>query len=483
MSGAGTSGPGLRPAAQAAPPRPPGPGPVQRSNRIYPRTVTGPFTRKRWFMVWLTQIVYFGTPWLRWDQRQAVLFDVETPRFYLFGIVLQPQELIFLVGLMVVLALALFFFTAVAGRLWCGYSCPQTVFSSIFLWIESRTEGDRPARMRLDREPWGTNKLLRKGAKHLLWGLVALATGFTFVGYFLPIHDLVRQTLTGGPTPWATFWVLFCALATYGNAGWLREQVCTFMCPYARLQSTMIDADSLVIAYDVARGEPRGARSRKALPGANGLGDCVDCAACVQVCPTGIDIRKGLQNECIACAACVDACDEVMDRLGFPKGLIRYASANALQHGWSRARMMRRLWRPRVLAYGALLGASAIALAAGLALRSPVAMDVIRDRGVMARIGNDGRIENVYRVQMTNHEQSRASYLLDVEGLPGLRVDDATTWTLEPGEVRPFTVRLSIPAQGPAAETPGARAITLTLTVAGTASPLLREPSTFIVPR
>ena len=466
----------LRPA-----PRPPGaPTP---STRIQPRAVTGTYTRRRWFMMWLTQLVFYVTPWLRWDGRQAVLFDVETPRFHVFGLVLQPQDLIFVVGLMVVLALTLFFFTAIAGRLWCGYSCPQTVYSSIYLWIEHRAEGDRPARLRLDRAPWSTEKLLRRGGKHLAWMLVALAFGFTFVGYFEPIDVLAGQVATATPTPWTTFWILCCALGVYGNAGWLREQVCTFMCPYARLQSTMIDADSLVIAYDVARGEPRGARSRKAASGAGGLGDCTDCGACVQVCPTGIDIRKGLQNECIACAACVDACDEVMDRMGYARGLVRYASANALANGWTRARMMQRLRRPRVLIYGAALLASMLGLVVTMALRSPVSMDVMRDRGIMARMGDGGRIENVYRVQLMNHSKTAADYVLSAEGLPGLRVDDATTWSLETGQVRPFTLRLSVPGDGDGGARPGTHAVTLLLSLRGRPEPLLREQTTFIVPR
>ncbi len=467
-------------------PRTPGapkPPPPPTQARIQPRAVTGTYTRRRWFMVWLTQLVYYGTPWLRWDDRQAVLFDVETPRFHLFGLVLQPQDLIFVVGLMVVLALTLFFFTAIAGRLWCGYSCPQTVYSSIFLWIEHRFEGDRPARLRLDRAPWTRDKLLRRGGKHLAWLLVALVFGITFVGYFEPIDVLARQVATVSPTPWTTFWILCCALGVYGNAGWLREQVCTFMCPYARLQSTMIDADSLVIAYDTGRGEPRGARSRKAASGDGGLGDCTDCGACVQVCPTGIDIRKGLQNECIACAACVDACDEVMDRMGYARGLIRYASANALAHGWTRARMMQRLRRPRVLIYGAALLVSVVGLVAAMALRTPVSMDVMRDRGIMARLGDEGRIENVYRVQLMDHSATDTDYVLSAEGLPGLTVDGGAVWSLPAGQVRPFTLRLSVPGDGPAAATPGTHAVTLRLSVRSGDGTVLRERTTFIVPR
>jgi cytochrome c oxidase accessory protein FixG len=267
----------------------------EKRAKVHPRSVRGRFTRWRWLTVWLTQLVFYGVPWMNWGERQAVWFDLDLPRFYVFGLVLQPQELIFLAGLMVIAALALFFFTAVAGRLWCGYSCPQTVYTEMFVWIERRAEGDRSARHRLDAAPWSLDKLARKGGKHAAWAGLALFTGFTFVGYFVPIRELAGQVAGLEVAPWPAFWVLFYGAATYANAGWMREQICTYMCPYARLQSTMIDADSLVIAYDAGRGEPRGPRRRDTAAAA-GLGSCIDCTLCVQVCPTGIDIRKGLQN-------------------------------------------------------------------------------------------------------------------------------------------------------------------------------------------
>ena len=455
----------------------------QKQEKIYPRSVQGRFARLRWVTVWLTQAVFYGVPWLTWNGRQAVLFDLDAPRFYVFGLVLQPQDLVFLAGLLVVAALALFFFTAVAGRLWCGYACPQTVYTEIFLWIERHTEGDRSARIRLDAAPWGANKLARKGGKHLAWALVALFTGFTFVGYFIPIRELSGQLAALALGPWSTFWVLFYGAATYGNAGWMREQICKYMCPYARLQSTMIDADSLVIAYDNLRGEPRGPRARTADPGALGLGACVDCTLCVQVCPTGIDIRKGLQNECIGCAACIDVCNTVMDRLGYAPNLIRYATANGVERGWTNAQMLRRLWRPRVLAYGALLLAGTTVFGVGLAMRAPVAMDVIRDRGTLARLGDGGRIENVYRVQLANRTDRAASYRLAAEGLPGLVVDAPVTWQLAAGEVRPFTVRLALSAEDAAAAGPGPQPIRFRLVAPDAGGIVVDERSTFIVPR
>jgi len=455
----------------------------EKREKIYPRSVHGRFTRLRWATVWLTQLVFYGVPWLGWNGRQAVLFDLDVPRFYVFGLVLQPQDLVFLAALLVIAAMTLFFFTAVAGRLWCGYSCPQTVYTELFLWIERRTEGDRNARIRLDAAPFGARKLARKGSKHLLWAAVALYTGFTFVGYFIPIRELAAQTLALALTPWPTFWVLFYGAATYGNAGWMREQVCKYMCPYARLQSTMIDADSLVIAYDNVRGEPRGARARNVDPAALGLGSCVDCRLCVQVCPTGIDIRQGLQNECIGCAACIDVCDQVMDRVGYARGLIRYATANAVARGWSRAQTLRRLLRPRVLAYGSLLVAATGAFVVTLALRAPVAMDVVRDRGVMARVADDGRVENVYRLQLRSRAEQSARYALRAGGLPALEIDAGASLDLGPGEVRPFTVRLALPAAQAIALGSGAHPITLELSVPGQPKILAQERSTFVVPR
>ncbi|MEQ1658211.1 MAG: cytochrome c oxidase accessory protein CcoG, partial [Hylemonella sp.] len=304
----------------------------QAQQKIYPRSVSGLFSRWRWVFVWLTQLVFYGLPWLEWGQRQAVLFDLGARRFYIFGLVLYPQDFIYLTGLLVISALALFLFTAVAGRLWCGYACPQTVYTEIFLWIEHRIEGDRSARMRLDAGPWSLNKITRKGGKHLAWLAVALWTGYTFVGYFTPIKELGLEFIQWRMSSWEVFWVIFYGFATYGNAGFMREQVCKYMCPYARFQSAMFDKDTLIVTYDTERGEPRGARSRKADPAALKLGACVDCSLCVQVCPTGIDIRKGLQYECIGCGACADVCDTVMDKMGYARGLVKYSTQNAIKN-------------------------------------------------------------------------------------------------------------------------------------------------------
>jgi polyferredoxin len=361
----------------------------QKQATIYPRAVKGWFATWRWVFVWLTQLLFYGVPWLQWGGRQAVLFDLEAQRFYIFGLLLYPQDLIFLAALLVLSALALFFFTAVAGRLWCGYTCPQTVYTEIFMWAERKIEGDRIARMRLDQAPWGrTRSCARAPSRGCGWPSrcsPASASSATSrrSGNWPPLRGLDMSA-------WNAFWVLFYGAATYGNAGFLREQMCKYMCPYARFQSALIDKDSLVIAYDAGRGDPRGSRSRRTNAAAQGLGDCIDCTLCVQVCPTGIDIRNGLQNECIGCAACIDVCDDVMDKMGYAKGLIRYSTENGVVNGWTRLQMFKRALRPRVLIYGGRASAASIAFAASVAMRSPFKFDVVKDRGALARVVEDG---------------------------------------------------------------------------------------------
>ena len=455
----------------------------EKQAKIYPRAVRGRFASLRWWVVGLTQAVFFGLPWLMWNGRQAVLFDLDAPRFHVFALVLQPQDLVFLAGLLVIAALALFFFTALAGRLWCGYACPQTVYSEIYQWIELRAEGDRHARLRLDAQPWSADKLRRKAAKHAAWLAVALAAGFTFVGYFVPVRTLPAHLAEAGLASWPVFWLLLYAGVLYGHAGFMREQICKYMCPYARIQSTLIDGDSLVIAYDSARGEPRGARPRRTDPASVGLGSCTDCTLCVQVCPAGIDIRNGLQNECIGCAACIDACDDVMGKMGYATGLVRYATSNGVEQGLAPAQMLRRLWRPRVLVYGALLSAAGTAFALGLVLRTPVSLDVMRDRGVMARLGEEGRLENLYRVKITNRGEQPMRVQLAAEGLPGLQIEPEVPMTLASGEARDVSVRLVVPAAVAATWEPGARPVHLSVTRAGEAEPAVREKTTFLVPR
>jgi cytochrome c oxidase accessory protein FixG len=417
----------------------------QKQAKVYPRSVSGWFATWRWTMVWLTQLLFYGLPWVQWQGQPLMLFDLDARRFHVLGLVLFPQDFIYLTALLVISALALFFFTAVAGRLWCGYACPQTVYTEIFLWLEHRFEGDRQARMRLDTGDWGWNKLWRKSGKHLAWIALSLYTGFTFVAYFTPARTLAHELVTAAVGPWELFWVLFYGAATYGNAGWLREQVCTYMCPYARFQSALIDRDSMVIAYDAPRGEPRGSRKRASDARAQGLGDCINCTLCVQVCPTGIDIRKGLQNECIGCAACIDVCDQVMDKMGSPRGLIRYATENGVAQGLSRAAMLRRVLRPRVLIYGAVLLAVALAFVASLVWRSPFHVDVVKDRAALGRVVDGGQVENVYRINVLNTDTQDRRFTFSAAGLPGLQVDRAPTLHVPATERGSTTLQLRLP--------------------------------------
>jgi cytochrome c oxidase accessory protein FixG len=392
-------------------------GQLYRSeDKIYPREVQGRFARwRRIAMVVLLGLFYAG-PWLRWGGRQAVLFNLPERKFYIFGLTMWPQDFIYLALLLIILAVSLFFFTALAGRLWCGYACPQTVWTEAFTWIERKVEGDRARRIKLDKAPWDWNKLWRKSLKQFLWLALALFTGFTFVGYFVDVRTLGVDLLSASAGRWETFWVLFYGFATYGNAGYMREQVCKYMCPYARFQGAMFDKDTLIITYDEERGEPRGARRRGSDYKAKGLGDCIDCTMCVQVCPTGIDIRKGLQYECIACAACIDACDAVMDRMNYPRGLIRYTTEHAIQH------KRYHLFRPRTVVYSLILVLLVASMAGAMLLRKPVIVDVMRDRNALYRdIGRQG-IENDYTLRIVNKQNVDRQYRLDVSGLEGIKL-------------------------------------------------------------
>ena len=415
------------------------------SKKIYPRTVHGLFAKWRWVFVILTQLLFYGLPWLQWGQRPAVLFDLEHRRFYIFDLILYPQDFIYLTGLLIISALSLFLVTAVAGRLWCGYTCPQTVYSEIFMWIERKIEGDRSARMRLDGTKLSKLKLFKKSSKHFLWIALSIWTGFTFVGYFTPIHDLGSAFFTFQMGSWEIFWVFFYGFATYGNAGFMREQVCLYMCPYARFQSAMFDNDTLIVTYDQRRGEPRGARAYGASPEALGLGDCVNCTLCVQVCPTGIDIRNGLQYECISCGACIDICNTVMDKLGYSPGLINYSTQNAIHGLGSSAPFWRRLLRPRVLIYSGILLTLCLALLMSLSLRHSLKVDIVRDRTTLARITEYGTIENIYRFQFMNATEKPQTYQVSVNGLAGIRVRDLPLVEVGPAEARWAVVHADIP--------------------------------------
>ncbi len=447
--------------------------------KIYPRSVSGVFANWRWVMVFLTQLVFYGLPWLEWGQRQAVLFDLSVRRFYIFGLVLYPQDFIYLTGLLVICALGLFLFTAVAGRLWCGYACPQTVYTEIFLWLEKKVEGDRAARMRRDAGEWTIEKAWRKTLKHSLWLAVAFWTGFTFVGYFTPIKSLGNELLHLQMGSWEVFWTLFYGLATYGNAGFMREQVCKHMCPYARFQSAMFDKDTLIVTYDQARGEARGPRSKNADLGNLNLGHCIDCNLCVQVCPTGIDIRKGLQYECIGCGACADVCDTVMDKFGYEKGLVKYSTQNAISQKWTRGQTLRHVLRPRVLIYFVILLVVVIAMLSGLLLRTPFKVDVVRDRSTLARLVAGGKIENVYRLQLMNATEVPQTFQISAHGLPELLIASETIFDVDATQARWVVLRLQLPFDAAAS---GSHPIQFDIK-ASNMQKTVTEKSTFIVPR
>jgi len=413
----------------------------QAHQKVYPRETDGRFQRLRVLAVFVLLGLYYLLPWIDVGGRQSVLFDMPARRFYIFGLTLWPQDFIFLTWLLVMAGLSLFFFTALAGRLWCGYACPQTVWTEVFLKIEQWIEGDRNKRIKLDRGPWTREKLLRKTAKHAAWVIFALWTGFTFVGFFTPIRALTHEVLALSTGPWETFWILFYGFATWGNAGFMREQVCMYMCPYARFQSAMFDRDTLIIAYDRTRGEPRGARPRSADSKALNLGHCIECKVCVQVCPTGIDIRNGLQHECIACAACIDACDAVMDKMNYPRGLIRYSSQGAMEGAGTH------VLRARTVVYGTLLGLLFVAFIVALTLRTPLGLDVIRDRNALYRIQADGAVENVYTLRVLNKDERPHDFRIRLTGLdaadmelsnPSLRTDA--------GSVQSTVARVRVPA-------------------------------------
>ena len=447
--------------------------------KVYSRSISGVFARWRWVMVLLTQLFFYGMPWLQWGERQMLLFDLEARRFYLFGLVLYPQDFIYLTGLLIISALALFLFTAVAGRLWCGFTCPQTVYTEIFMWIESKVEGDRSARMRIDKKGWTFEKIWKKSLKQFLWIALSLWTGFTFVGFFVPIRELAVELLSLQGN-WQIFWGLFYGFATYGNAGYMREQVCKYMCPYARFQSAMFDKDTMIVSYDAVRGEGRGPRKKGVDYKAEGLGDCIDCKLCVQVCPVGIDIRKGLQYECIGCGLCIDACNSVMDKMEYPRGLIRLTTQNAVAKAWKHAQMIRRIFRPRVLIYSTVLIALSAAMIASLVLREPVKVDVIRDRAALSRIVAGGKLENVYRLQIMNATESEQRYRITATGLQSLEVASEQEVTVGPAETRGIAVRLQIPYGSADA---GSHTIHFNLDAVQAGGGRVSEKAVFLVPR
>ena len=410
-----------------------------------------------------------------------VLFDLAARKFYIFGLLLFPQDFIFLAVLLIICAYSLFLFTAISGRVWCGFSCPQTVYTEIFMWIENKIEGTRSTRMRLARQGMTLEKASKKTAKHAVWGGIALWTGFTFVGYFTPIQALWTAAITYTLGGWEVFWILFYASATYGNAGFMREQFCRYICPYARFQGSMLDKDTLIVSYDKTRGEPRQSLAKKgAAHSQTTAGSCIDCSLCVQVCPTGIDIRNGLQHDCIGCAACIDACDSVMDKISAPRGLIRFTTENASVNQLSQRQIVRNIFRPRVLIYGSILCAIIAVFAWVLASHTLIKMNVIRDRGNMARITEDGAVQNIYRLHLMNADEHHHQFQITVSGIDDIKLAKMETITINATESAILPITVQVPARH---GEQGANRIHIEVRALDQPELSVREAATFYIPR
>jgi cytochrome c oxidase accessory protein FixG len=444
--------------------------------KIQVREIHGFFQKIRSYSLWGLMALFFATSWLSWSDRQAVLFDLPARQFHIFGITFWPQDFFLLSGLLIIAAYGLFTITNLAGRVWCGYTCPQSSWSFVFMWIEEKTEGTRNKRMKMDKAPMGLEKFLRRGAKHILWLLLALATGITFVGYFSPVRELVPNLLTFNLNSWEAFWIGFFGLATYLNAGWLREQVCIHMCPYARFQSVMFDQDTLIVSYDEKRGEGekgRGARKKGIDPQAEGLGDCIDCSLCVQVCPTGIDIRDGLQYQCIGCALCVDACDSIMDKMGYEPGLVRYTTEHELEGGKTH------FIRPRLVGYALVLGLMIAGLVYSMATRTAFELDIIRDRGALYQLTPNDTVQNTYTLKLMNMSQGELSYNLKIEGLKDVITDMPETVKLQSNKMRSFPINIEMDPKNLSVSKTN---IEFVVTEDATKTEIAREESRFIAP-
>ncbi|MFT4873644.1 cytochrome c oxidase accessory protein CcoG [Congregibacter sp.] len=412
----------------------------QKREKIYTRKIEGFYQRLRMFTGWPMLLGYYCIPWININGRQSVWFDLPEREFHILGLTFWPQDFPLLAFLLIIAAFALFAVTVSAGRIWCGYTCPQTVWTSMFMWVEQKVEGTRNQRIKLDKQAWSFNKALRKITKHAAWMFIAFMTGMTFVGYFYPIRELSFELSILSTGKWQILWTLFFTLATYINAGWMREQVCKYMCPYARFQSVMFDVDTLIVSYDAARGEPIGSRKKSLAHREAGLGDCIDCELCVQVCPTGIDIREGLQYECIGCALCIDACDSVMRKMDYDPGLIRYTSERELEGGKTH-------WlRPRIIGYAIMLSLMVTVFSYSIASRIPLELTVMRDRNNLYVETSDGGLENVYRLHIVNMDMSPHRYQLSISGIEGAVIKGSTSYELAGSEDRQITLRVATKA-------------------------------------
>ena len=405
-------------------------GPAERQlyaarQKVYPKLASGRFRALKWAVLAITLGIYYALPWLRWHRgpdlpSQAVLIDMANNRFFFLFLEIWPQEFYFVTGLLVLAALALFFVSSLAGRVWCGYTCPQTVWTDLMITIERFWQGDRNQRIRLDQAPWGPAKILRKLATHLSWLVVGVATGGAFIFYFRDAPTLAQELLTGTAPAIAYLFLGIFTLTTYVLGGIAREQVCIYMCPWPRIQGALTDRETLLVSYQTHRGEPRG--SHKKGQAWEGRGDCIDCSACVAVCPTGIDIRDGSQLECIQCALCIDACNAIMDRVGRPRGLVAYSTIAQQEAAAQGGAARLRLWRPRTLLYLGLLAlVSAIMLGAWLQ-RTVLEINVLHDRNPPYVRLSDGGVRNGYTVKILNKLHEPREFNLAVRGLPGAQL-------------------------------------------------------------
>ncbi|WP_269620341.1 cytochrome c oxidase accessory protein CcoG [Zhongshania sp. BJYM1] len=445
----------------------------EKREKIYTRKIEGFFQRLRTLTGWPLLAGYFLLPWLQWGDRQSVLFDLPARQFHVLGFTFWPQDLTMLAWILIIAAFTLFAVTSFAGRVWCGFSCPQTVWTSMFMWIEQKVEGSRNQRIKLDAEPWSVKKFTKKSLKHTMWLVLAFYTGFTFVGYFTPVRDLSYEFLTFSLNPWAAFWIGFFTLATYGNAGWLREQVCLYMCPYARFQAAMFDPNTLVISYDRKRGETRGSRKRHDKSADVGLGDCIDCQLCVQVCPTGIDIRDGLQYQCISCALCVDACNSVMEKMHYPKNLISFTTENALEGKKTK------ILRPRLVGYVIAITLMSGLLGYRIADRETTELSVLRDRQALYYRSDAGGIENHYTVKIANKSQKPHHYQLSFSAPYDLSLVGSAEFEVLSGEVVDVPVMLR---SSPAQTLPGAFNVTFLARRVDDSDDVVSHDSNFFAP-
>lgn len=409
--------------------------------KIYVRSVQGFFNNLRNVTLWGLMLGYFATIWLDWGDRQAVLFDLPARQFHVFGMTFWPQDFILLSFTLIIAAYGLFTITTLAGRVWCGYTCPQTAWTFVFMWLEEFFEGPRNKRIKSDKGKMTKSLFFRKAGKHISWLAFAFLTGVTFVGYFYPVKELFPDLVSFELNAWATFWILFFTLATYGNAGWLREKVCIYMCPYARFQAVMFDQDTLIVSYDEKRGERgsgRGPRKKDVNPVEANMGDCIDCNLCVQVCPTGIDIRDGLQYQCIGCALCIDACDDVMDKMNYDKGLIRYTTEHALEGNETH------ILRPKLIGYMATLTLMVGVFIYILFTRSPVEVDVLRDRGPLFVKTSQGLIQNTYTVKVMNKTQGSQRFEISIDGFDHYQLKGKTKFKLRANKTKAVNLRLLV---------------------------------------